>query len=320
MGTVVISVDSSLAWAGHPGEDAPLERYRAARHYWRRSSYLFDRHGIPATWLVVGHLFLTDCDGVHNGHPLGASWFPCSDREEPENRRVWCGRDLVDALKRARVPHEVGCQPFAHTNFATPTTTQEVAAAEVRASIDAAAAAGIDDAELLSFGFPNNRIGHREVLAAYGLECYRGPRPGWERRGTLSSLRRLGRVLSASTRGTTPPIVQPEVDEYGLVNLPVSLPLFPLRGRSRSIAQMGTSDPIIQLARRGVDKVSNEAGVLHLSFSPQEVTTEREFERLKTVLSQIEGQRRESDLQVETMGQVARRLRDHTSTPPTAAR
>lgn len=320
MGTVVISVDASLAWAGHPGTDGSLERYREARHAWRRSTYLFDRYGIPATWLVVGHLFLHDCDGVHVGHPLGASWFPCSEWDDSDTRRVWCARDLVEGVENARTDHEIGCQPFAGTDFATPTTTQEVAAAEVRSTIEAAADAGVDDTTLRSFGFPNDRIGHRNVLAAYGLECYRGPRPGWERRGVLSSLRTLGKLLSASTRGVGPSPVQPEVDDCSLVNLPVSIPLFPLRGRSRSIAQTRPNDPIVRLVDRGLETIASESGILHLSFSPREVTSERDFERLETVVSRISERRRESGIRVETMGQVSRRLRDHTSRPPTAAR
>jgi hypothetical protein len=213
------------------------------------------------------------------------------------------------------VAHEIGCLPFSRTDFRG--ASQDDAAGEVRASIDAAAELGVGTEQLRAFAFPDGRVGHRDVLAAYGFECYREPGPGSN--GPISSLSTLLGLFARRLTGTGPALVEPETDEHGLVGVPTSASLFPLAGRARAAVRAGRGDPVADLAKRGIDRAT-ESGVLHLSFTPTDLGTGADFERLETVLSHVAECREETDLAVETLGQVARRLDDRAATMPTPVR
>jgi len=75
MGTVVISVDAALGWSSIDRQTPRTRRADAARSGWRTLLDAFDEHELPATWAVVGHLLLDDCDGVHEHHPLAPARF-----------------------------------------------------------------------------------------------------------------------------------------------------------------------------------------------------------------------------------------------------
>lgn len=394
MGSVVISVGIG---AQRPDEGAPEERYRETLSAWRRASYCFDRHEVPATWLVAGHLFAPagqpesaggqdgtpadrrvaddpgspeqgsestasgdgrrgSPDGRADGGPAsegrrenerrrddgrandpqGASGgsgdepnaSPCvrpdraadpsrfaDDRATDHARSARSAPDLVESIRRSRVTHEIGCQPFARPDFGD--ASQDDAAAAVRASIDAAAELGIEADRLRAFAFPDGSVGHRDVLAAYGLACYR--EPGSASDEPTASVRGLASLVGRRL-GTGPPLVEPETDEYGLVAMPTSMTLAPLAGRARTIARRLGGDPVAALAKRGVDRAAASDGLLHLSVRPRDLRSETDFERLDAVLSHVADRRAETDLRVETMGQIARRLGDYAAMPTTPIR
>lgn len=302
MGSVVISVDAELAWGFHDRADPPTDRIEAARQGWRTLLSLFDEFRVPATWAVVGHLFLTECDGTHPAHPAPIGWF---DHEREPGRtpaELRFGRDLVAAIREAEVDHDIGSHTFSHVEMGDPATTRELARAEVAASLEVAHREGID---LFSFVFPRNAVGHRDVLAAYGFRCYRGVRP--QATGG-SSLPRPVRKLAEATVGDPPPLVTPTVDEYGLVDVPGSLFLYGFEGLSRSVVQPVIGDPIVRQARRGIDAAVESEGVFHMWLHPNNLVGEREVERMRRVLSYLERRRRETSLRVETMRDVADRV------------
>lgn len=120
VGTVVISLDAELAWGVHDLEDPPATRIERARGSWLDLIEPFEAFEIPATWAIVGHLFLEECDGglardvsplVAPEHsdstgrprtdPVGART-PRSRRVENGTRRAddGCGRDPNDGRVR----------------------------------------------------------------------------------------------------------------------------------------------------------------------------------------------------------------------------
>lgn len=297
MGSVVISVDAELAWGFHDLDDPPRRRIDGARTAWHRLLDLFDRFEIPATWAVVGHLFLEGCDGEHRTHPAPPGWFARDPGGDVSSHPNWFGRDLIEAIRDAAVDHEIGSHSFSHVVFDAPGTDRELAAAELEASVAAAEAL---DVSLRSFVFPRNRVGHRDVLAEHGFDCYRGAAP---RRIDHTPLRPLAKLA-----GVTPPIVTPSIDEHGLVNVPPSLDLYGFEGVARSLAERTIGDPVVRRAERGADAAAGSDGVFHLWLHPNNLTGEADFERLRRVLSTLD--RRRGDLAFETMGEVAIRVLD----------
>ena len=139
---------------------------------------LFEKHNIPATWAVVGHLFLDYCekeDGIpHKDMPgFRVDWYssdPCTDIQRDP---LYYGKDIVEKIISNRIEHEIGYHSFSHVPFSE--CSREVAEAEIKEGIRLAKEFGIT---LKSFVFPENKIGHIDVLKEKGFKIYRGENLG----------------------------------------------------------------------------------------------------------------------------------------------
>lgn len=312
MGAITVSVDAELAWGYHDWSDPP-ERLTGARAGWQTAMDVFEEYDVPATWAVVGHLFLDECDGTHPEIPRGAGWFDADPGTAVAEDDLWYAPDLVDGLRESPVDHEIACHSFSHVEMGAPETTHAVADAEVRACVEAAAAA---DLSLESFVFPRNDVGHRDVLADHGFTCYRGRRPDpWY---ADSRLRPFWKLASWSVGGAVPPIVRPAIDEYGLVDVPASLYLFSFEGAPRAAVKPVWQTPIVDLARRGIDAACDTGGLFHVWLHPHNLLQPDGRKRLAAILAYADERRADGDLAVQTMAEAARMARENDSQSRTA--
>ncbi|WP_255149584.1 polysaccharide deacetylase family protein [Halorarius halobius] len=293
MGSVVISVDAELGWGFHDLAKPPERRVESGRPGWRALLDLFDEFDVPATWAYVGHLLLEDCDGQHGDYPSG--WFTRERGEWSDRPDLRFGRELVKAVRAADADHELGCHTFSHVEFGDAST--ELARAEVEASV---ALANAEDIDLASFVFPRNNVGHLDVLAEWGFTCYRGETP------VARTDSRLRRLLQATVGDWTPPLVEPRLDSYGMVNVPASLYLFSFEGRARSLVEPVFGDPVVRQACRGIDAAADGDGVLHLWLHPNNLVDDRDRDRMRAILEHVERR----GVRVETMRGVAERVLD----------
>jgi peptidoglycan/xylan/chitin deacetylase (PgdA/CDA1 family) len=291
MGTVVISVDAELGWGFQHRQSPSEEQVQRGRWGWERLIELFDDFEIPATWAGVGHLLLEDCNGRHDDHPAGSEWF-VRERERWDDRPgVRFGSDLVDVLRSSAVDHDVGYHSFSNIDFGAEETTRELARAELQRCKRLADAHDLPHA---TFVFPYNSVGHRGLLAAEGFRCYRG---GWSPDG--GRLRKLAEATVLPGRSRR---VEPTVDEYGLVNVPPSLSLFGYEGLARRLTPSVVGDPIVAAARSGIDTMATRDGVFHMWLRQNDVTTQRDVERLESILTYLDGER--DEVTVATMADV----------------
>ncbi|MDQ2052035.1 polysaccharide deacetylase family protein [Natronolimnohabitans sp. A-GB9] len=303
MGSVVISIDAELAWGFHDLPDPPEPRIRRARSAWVETVDLFDEYLIPATWAVVGHLLLEECNGEHADHPAATSgWFDADPGGDGTENDLWFGTNLVDAIREADADHEVGSHSFSHVIFDRDRITPEIAAAEFRRS---AAVARERDLSVSSFVFPRNIVGFRELLPKYGFEAYRGRAP--PRWYDDSKLYPLAKFVSYTVGTEGPPLVKPEIDEHGLVNIPASLDLYSFEGPARTAARPFGEDPIVRQAKMGIDAAAESPGVFHIWLHPNNLVDQADVDRLRRVLSYVAERRDEGRLSVETMADVAER-------------
>lgn len=302
MGSVVISIDAELGWGFHDLPDPPMARVEAGRSGWSTLLEVLDTHDLPATWAIVGHLMLDDCDGVHADHASIPDWF---DRERGEWRDrpdLRFGCDLVTDLMDSPTDHEIACHTFSHVLFDDSRATRDIAIAEIEAAIQAAERFGI---EYDSFIFPRNAVGHREFLAEYGFSCYRSKAtvPGGPHRQSA-------RKLIAAIDPRPVELVTPSIDEYGLVDVPPSLFLFGFEDPPRRVAEIFGTDPIVRQAKRGIDRASTTDGLFHMWLHPNNLKTERDITRLDEIFRHLAATRENTDLQVETMAAIAERTRN----------
>lgn len=295
VGSVVLSLDAELGWGFHDLETPPTERVESGRRGWNVMLELLAEFDVPATWAVVGHLMLDSCDGRHADHPAPPGWFARERGSWADREDLRFGRDLVAALLESDVDHEFASHSFSHVLFGDPETDRELAAAELERSTEIA---DDWDQRIDSFVYPRNDVGHRDVLAEYGVSAYRGPSPS--RDGV--------RAVFDSTVRDESLLVAPTIDEYGLVNVPASLFLFGFEGPARTVAESIWTDPMLELARRGIDEAAASDGVFHMWLHPNNLTDPRDDRRMRAILAHLDRRRTETDLTVETMGAVADRL------------
>lgn len=294
VGSVVLSIDAELGW-GFPDKPIPADRVNAARSGWRELVGLLDAYDVPATWAIVGHLFLDDCDGIHEAHPASPSQFVVERTSLADRPDLRFCPDLVDLVRDANVDHEVASHSFSHVLFGEEETTTEMARTELEWCLEAAE----DQDAMRSFVFPRNSVGHRDVLAEWGFDAYRGTSPH-----DLSSVRKLA---TATVVPPKPKLVTPTIDEYGLVDVPASLYLFGFEGAARRLVETVRTDPILRHARRGIDAAAeSDDGVFHIWLHPNNVVDDAAVDRLRRIFQYIDVRR--DDLEVETMADVANRV------------
>lgn len=264
---------------------------------------------IPATWCIVGHLFLSSCspvDGVPHPEIVRPShawspgdWFaqdPCgTEASDP----IFYGASLVEKIRACPVPQEIGCHSFSHVIFGDGGCSRETAESELSECVRLARGQGI---ELRSFAFPRNSVGHVDVLRDYGIRCYRGPEPvWWERPCVPPFARRLGHLMDVLAV-RRPPVVMVRQTATGLWNIPGSMMYFPMHGRRRHI-------PLVLRVRRaakGLERAAHERRIFHLWFHPTNLAdeSERMFAGLRNVFAQADRLRRAGDLAIRPMGAV----------------
>ncbi|AFZ74104.1 polysaccharide deacetylase family protein [Natronobacterium gregoryi] len=295
VGSVVLSLDAELGWGFHDLERLPSDRVESGRSGWTTMLELCAEYDVPATWAVVGHLMLDACDGVHEGHPTPEGWFARERDEWADREEFRFAPDLVGGVLEADVDHELASHSFSHVLFGRPETDSELATAEIRRSLEIADEWG---QSIDSFVYPRNDIGHREILAENGITAYRGRSPTYDGvRGFVDSTVRSRSML-----------VEPEIDEHGLVDVPASLFLFGFEGPARTVAESIWEDPMVVQAQRGIDQAARSDGLFHMWLHPNNLTHERDDRRMRAILAYLDRRRAETDLTVETIGGVAHRF------------
>lgn len=137
----------------------------------------FEKYQISVTWAFVGHLFLDHCekeDGIPHKDMIRPSkdWYsidPCTDIK---TNPLFYGRDIVESVLGSDLDHEIGYHSFSHVIFSK--CERDVAEAEIKKGIEVAKDFGI---EFVSFVFPDNQIGHLDLLYSNGFRIFRGIRP-----------------------------------------------------------------------------------------------------------------------------------------------
>jgi peptidoglycan/xylan/chitin deacetylase (PgdA/CDA1 family) len=305
-GVAVVSIDTELAWGdSHRRDGSGRSRdYGAERPVIDAILDVLARHELPATWAIVGHLFLDRCETIDGRpHPqvvrpgyswLAGDWFdvdPCSTRDAAP---AYYGRDIVEAIRAAPVPHEIGCHSFSHLIVGDPGCGADAFASDLAVCQELAAADGL---HLRSFVFPRNAIGRVDQLGSHGFACYRGSAAPWSG-GTLVRAADRVRPLARSA-------ARPERDPSGVWNIPQTYLFAPATRAHRLPVPLWVRRP-----RARMRLAARERSVFHLWFHPYNVTAapDRALRALDAVCRDVARLRDSGRLDVLTMGALADRL------------
>lgn len=280
-GLFILSLDTEIAWGT---DETALSRYAPCFDNYqavvRRLIFLLDKYEIPATWAVVGHLFLQP-DDTRALHRQPEYWYHAPY--------------LLDMLRAAAVQHEIGTHTFSHIYTDDPETTPAVWKAE----LDAVAALHHQhNLPLRSIVYPRNQVAYTETLNDYGIIAYRGVEGNWygNRRGFFHL---LDRAL-----GLPPPTYDPASLKVGdnLVNLPASQFLMAYDGIRGYIPTASR----VRQAKLGINRAVRRNHLYHLWFHPFNLgTSDKMFDALEKILREAAARRDAGELRVMTMGEAA---------------
>lgn len=308
----VLSLDKELVWGSvdHTPVEEWRRRYPDARGVVHELLALLDELQVPATWAVVGHLFLERCERDAGGRPhpdlvrprhawKAGDWLdvdPCADMARAP---LFYAPDLVDAIASAKAGHEIGSHSFSHVVYGDAGCSRAAAASDLAACLAAARPRGI---RLESFVFPRNVEGHHDVLAENGFIAFRGEEPHVYRH--LPGVARRAAHFADHALGFAAPVVSPSEKLPGLWNVPGSMMLFP-RGGLRDLVSFHAR---VRKARATLDHAVRAGKIFHLWFHPFNLQSARAglFAALREILGAVVREREAGRLEVLTMGQVAR--------------
>jgi len=293
--TFVISLDVELLWGAvlHPkskGASLLINDEKKGRGNTDLLLSLFEKYDVPATWAVVGHLFLDQCQR-ENGvpHPemprFKDGWYsvdPCSDIQKDP---LYYGKDIIEKVKSSPVGHEIGYHSFSHVPFSE--CSREVAEAEIDSGLRVAEEFGVT---LESFVFPYNKVGHVDVLKAKGFKVYRG-----QDLGVIMNKSFPMGMIGAAIDKTIPPPVKPKWRD-GIWEIPSSAvfwdPQFPFT--------------LLPRTKMGILWSIRSNRIFHIFLHPHNLLSQPSLEReLDELLAFVSEKREEGKLSVATMGELA---------------
>lgn len=118
---VTLSMEIELGWGYHEVEkkdkyESFSEGRKEETRCFKELIGLCDDLKLPFTFAPVGHLFLRECDGNHEG-PYRDDWFKEDPGTSWEEDPLFYAPDIIKMIKDADVDHEIGTHTFSHVSL-----------------------------------------------------------------------------------------------------------------------------------------------------------------------------------------------------------
>jgi peptidoglycan/xylan/chitin deacetylase (PgdA/CDA1 family) len=306
-GIFILSLDTEIGWGLETLEQIALyeERLNRYREFFPKLVLLLDKYQIPATWALVGHLFLEkDEEPLESLEPYYAHFpvanSPYTPLSNPRYYRWFHAPDIVNLIRNATVEHEIGTHTFTHVCIEDIPITTEIWHSQMTKSIEIHGKRGLN---IRSIVFPKNQINFLDTLSEYGIIAYRGLEESWYQ-NFPAPLRRFLHLLDR-TMAFPPPTYDPSQLQVGshLVNLPASQFLMHYDGIRRWIPLSSR----VQQAVQGLERAAKQNHLYHLWFHPHNLgSSNKMFDALEEILQEVTRRRDDGRIKVMTMEQAAR--------------
>ena len=310
--TVVISLDLELCWGSFDlSYNDELLRMGRWTHDIGAPNLLkhLTRNGLSATWAIVGAMMrrslpdVSGLPGVRYPH-FSKPWFGYIPKDADEHTHPeWFGASLVDMIRKASPPQEIGFHSFSHVPFGVSGMTRDRAIAEYQYCARIAQELGIPKS---SFVFPRNSVAYLTELCNAGFTSFRDVDrlPARFSNGTLNSLA----MIYADFAGSAPCMAEPSLKE-GIVSIPGSLLIRYAAGWRKFIPDSSR----LRRLRKGLERVRQNRGVFHVWFHPENLYAG--WPRVENVVARFLEELgvlvRNGDVRCMTMAQLAAEFRSN---------
>jgi hypothetical protein len=283
VGKLTISIDLELAWGVWDtvtAEDLGFAE-TAERPICQALVELFDRHQVPATWLMVAALL--DADSA-KAHPGKAS--------------CWYAPDVVERIVGAKARHEIGSHSGRHLYFDRISAAAAQDDLEFAKDVHRAQGLGFE-----SFVYPRGAVGHVDLVAGAGLRVVRSHDVGLLR--TVHHGGRLAvRAMNFADQFFPVPPKPAFVERCGaLIDIPGSMQVLGRNGLRRFVLPPVTRAKLML----GLERARHSGGTFHLWFHPSNFYYRRD-EQLATFawfLERAADQASRGLIELRTMGSYA---------------
>jgi peptidoglycan/xylan/chitin deacetylase (PgdA/CDA1 family) len=216
---------------------------------------LFEVYAVPATWAIVGELFF----------------------ERPE---------IMARIDESPIKHEIGYHSFSHIRFSD--ASRAAARTELDQALRIQDEFGID---FRSFSFPENEIGHVDLLSEYGFSIYRGP----DNAGKSFHKGFPVRAKNFALQKIVAPPVEPRWRDT-IWEIPSSMMFY----------DAPYFQTLVLRAKQGIGRAIMANSVFHLFLHPEDALRDQKLlDRLEKVLGFVKNESENEALCSITMGDLA---------------
>jgi len=259
MAYLIISLDTELHWGYnlYPNNQFAKilrDNEKNAIESIYRFLNLFDKYRFNVTWAIVGRLFID--------HP-----------------------ELIERIISSSNQHEIGYHSFSHPVF--PDCSRRIAEDEILKGVALAKDFGL---ELKSFVFPENKIGHIDILKKYKFKIYRG----YNLNGKNINKNLPIRAINYSFSKIIPPDVK-AIRKDGIWELPSSMVFYDPQVR----CTLGIRSFL------GIKRSIQRDSIFHIFLHPEDLLRDPMLLiTLESVLRFASKERERKNLEIITMGSL----------------
>jgi peptidoglycan/xylan/chitin deacetylase (PgdA/CDA1 family) len=282
---LTISIDLELAWGFWDILTPDILRLSESRErpICDKLLELFDRYHIPVTWAAVA-----------------AMLDRASAQGRPGNEASWYAPEIIESIRAAKTPHDIGSHGGRHVYYDRMSATQAAEDLEFVKQVHRDNGLGLE-----SFVFPRNAVGHLDLLARAGLRTFRGPDTGWVRLAPKLGARAGKLVTFADKILPLPPTPARAHKSGGLVDIPGSM-LLPGRDGVRRFILPAVSRAKLAM---GLAWAQRRGETFHFWFHPCNFyyRAEEQFATLDWFLARAAEEASRGRLEICTMASYASR-------------
>lgn len=317
-GTVTISLEIELGWGvvrfGMLDKISPGRRRET-----RRLDALLDScatHDVPITFNTVGHLFLDECEGHHDG-PYPDGWWGIDPGTSVDEDPKFYAPDLLEAIQESPTPHEVCTHTFSHIECGE--VPRETVAHDLRAARRLHEEHGTD--ELVSLVPPRHSTPPRDVLREVGIETvrvphYRSPEFGEPK----TPLHKFKSIVGGPHPVAPPHVIDGVVETYSPVYKTLAVEYLPLGEYDTHPAYRWIPTSVgrrlqRRYHRKALDRVVETDGHIHFWSHLYDVATDEQWPQIAALIADIGERVERGELEVKTMAELNDDVREEVEAP-----
>ncbi|MCQ4334960.1 polysaccharide deacetylase family protein [Natronomonas sp. F2-12] len=300
-GSLTLSTEIELGWGTHDRGEYSYFSNRGTKESETLDEllHLCNKHDIPITFDIVGHLLHDSCSGEHEGsYPQG--WWNEDPGTDAAIDPLFYAPELARRISNTETEHEIGTHTYSH--ILCENVSADTVRHEIERSREVHREFGLNSPK--SIVFPRHQTPSYEVFSDLGIEVVRRPIEdyyipenlarkfvwGVKRTHPTTELRKRDGIVE--TLCTPNPSLSSGFLQTGQTELHPLLKAIPLTIRQRILRQY---------IKSAVDRAVNQNGHVHLWTHLFNIANDEQLPPIKSGLKYLAKRRNDGDVTIHRM-------------------